>query len=455
MNQNNDNSRRKFFSDSMLLGLGVVGSAALLKACSGDENTNKSLNLSELSLPQLLEKAPDGIPLKAGLIGCGGRGSGAAIDFLEAGNGLEIVAIGDLFQDRVNECREKLKNEKNVNLPDNKVFVGFDAYKSVIDAGVDIIIMATPPHFRPLHFEAAIAAGKHVFMEKPVAVDPVGVRSVLATAQKATAMGLTVVTGTQRRHQLDYVEAFIKIKEGIIGDITGANVYWNQNMLWYRKPEKTWSEMEAHVRDWVNWNWLSGDHIVEQHIHNMDVAHWFIGKYPIKAVGMGGRMRRLTGDQFDFFSIDYVFENGIHMHSMCRQIDGCAGNVGEVITGTKGMFVSGSPNKIIDFNGKVLWEYKALDKDGKELPQTRTNGYKQEHIDLVTAIRTNKPFNEAENTAKTNLVAIMGRMSAYTGKEVSWDDVMYSDLKLGPDKYELGAVNIKPVIPIPGDGSAS
>jgi predicted dehydrogenase len=384
-------------------------------------------------------QAPDGPPLKAGLIGCGGRGSGAAFDFLGAGKNLTIAALADAFADRLQGTRDSLKKDKGIDIPDSHCFVGFDAYKKLLETDVDVVLLATPPHFRPEHFRAAVLARKHVFMEKPVAVDPVGARSVMASAKKAQAAGLTVVTGTQRRHQAAYRAAYEQVKNGLIGDVVGGNCYWNQDQLWYREREASWTDMEWMIRDWVNWCWLSGDHIVEQHVHNIDVIHWFTGKLPIEAVAAGARHRRVTGDQYDMFDVDYVYEGGMHVHSMCRQINGCASNVSELVVGTKGW--TDCRSKIVDHKGKVLWQ-----RDAKDDPSP----YGQEHVDLVTAIRTQKPFVEAENTALSTLVAIMGRVSAYTGKKVTWDEMMGSELKLGPETYALGPVDLPRNVPVPG-----
>ena len=287
----NSKSRRKFLGSAVTIGaISAVGIPGILTSCSSKKGV-------PLVLPSFLDKAPDGTPIKAGLIGCGGRGTGAALNFLNAGPNLQITALADMFQDRLDDCRKKLKEEKKVEIPDSNCFVGFDAYKKVIDSGVDLVILATPPYFRPEHFKAAIDARKHVFMEKPVAVDPVGARSVMATAKNAEAIGLCVVTGNQRRHQRDYLEVYARIASGAIGNIVSANCYWNQDRLWYVEPKPAWSEMEAMIRNWVNWTWLSGDHIVEQHVHNLDVINWYTGKWPVSAVGFGSRQRRITGDQ--------------------------------------------------------------------------------------------------------------------------------------------------------------
>lgn len=456
MNENNF-SRRKFLAGAAVIGAaGTMGPAILTSCSSGGSGSSGVWTPRELNLPPLLDLAPEGKELKAGVIGCGGRGSGAAMNFLSAGPGLSVTAIGDVFQDRVDDLKKKLKDEKGVEVPAENCFVGFDAFEKVIDSGVDVVILATPPKFRPEHFEAAVKARKHVFMEKPVAVDPVGIRQVIAAAKMAESLGLKIVTGTQRRHQRDYVAVLQEINKGVIGEIVSANCYWNQSQLWYRDRDAKWSEMEFMIRDWVNWLWLSGDHIVEQHVHNIDVINWFTGTYPKKAVGFGSRQRRVTGDQYDNFSVDFMYEDGMHLHSMCRQVNGCANNVSEWIVGTNG--VTNCQNMIADLKGNKLYEYAyPLDEKGEPTKSVKVNPYVQEHIDLVTCIRQDKPINEAEATANSCLVAIMGRVSAYTGKEIIWDEMMNSDLKLGPEKYIMGDIDyIKTTsVAIPGEAPKS
>lgn len=439
-------SRREF----MGTGAAALAAGALISGC-------RRFGAAQIAIPEFLDAAPDGPELKAGLVGCGGRGTGAALNFLDAGPNLKITALADVFTDRLEKCRQKLMDKKNVEVPAENCFIGFDAYQKLIDSGVDIVLLATPPHFRPEHFAAAVEARKHVFMEKPVAVDPVGVRSIIAGARRAEQIGLTVATGTQRRHQRDYVITHAHIAAGAIGDIVAANCYWNQGQLWYRKPQKGWSEMEAMIRDWVNWCWLSGDHIVEQHVHNLDVINWFTGSHPVKAVGVGARHRRVTGDQYDFFSIDYEFESGMHLHSMCRQIDGCANKISEFIAGTKGS--SNCRNAIYAPDGSITWEYNYVTDpetdpvQAEELQKNRVlkiSPYVQEHIDMVTAIRTNQPYVEAEQTAISTMTAIMGRVAAYTGKEVTWEEMMNADLRLGPKSYYMGNVKVSRDVPVPG-----
>lgn len=447
---NNNFSRRKFLAGAATVGAAGAMGIGTLSSCSS-EGTSTSGEFDwvkrEYKYPPMLDQVPGGTVLKAGIIGCGGRGSGAAVNFLEAGGStVQVTALADVFQDRIDSCAEKIKKETGQEVPAENCFIGFDAYEKVLDSGVDIVILATPPKFRPQQFEAAVKARKHVFMEKPVAVDPVGIRQVLAAAKMADAAGLKVVTGTQRRHQHKYVEMFRACNDNnSIGEVTGANVYWNGGKLWHRDNNPSWSEMEWMIRDWVNWCWLSGDHIVEQHVHNIDVANWFVGELPVKAVGFGSRQRRVTGDQFDNFSVDFEYENGMHIHSMCRQINGCVNNVSEVIHGTKGRAYSsgsGTPNTITDLAGNEIMSF-----DNHE-----TSPYVQEHKNLITCIREDIPFNEAEATANSVMVAIMGRVSAYTGKEVTWEEMMNSDMKLGPDTYIMGDIGYmkNASVPVPG-----
>lgn len=456
MSENNF-SRRKFLTGAAAIGaVGAVGFNPLVSCSSGGGNATTEgtfKKLSELNIPPLLPEAPDGKPLKAGVIGCGGRGTGAALNWLSAGPNVTITALGDVFKDRVDSCRERIKKDFNVDVAEENCFVGFDNYEKVIASDVDVVILCAPPVFRPDHFEAAVNARKHVFLEKPVAVDPTGIRKVMAASKIADGLGLKIVAGTQRRHQTEYIEIYKKVATGEIGEIISANAYWNQSKLWHRNPNADWSEMEYMIRDWVNWLWLSGDHIVEQHVHNIDVINWFTGTHPTKAVGFGSRQRRVTGDQYDNFSVDFVYDNGMHMHSMCRQINGCANNVSEWIRGTKGQ--TNCANKIYDLKGNEIFAFQyPADAEGKP---KRVDPYRQEHVDLITCIRQNIPVNEAEGIAISNMVAIMGRVSAYTGKEVTWDEMMNSDMKLGPATYIMGDVGIMATatVAVPGEAAQS
>ena len=459
MNKNSIN-RRDFLSSAAVMGAaGTLGTGALLSSCGGGSKAPILTPLrpeGEWNVLQgiLLDKAKDGVPLKAGIIGCGSRGSGAAQNFLDAGPNLSVVALGDTFSDRIETCRSRLKEKYNQNIPDNMCFTGFDNYKKVIDSGVDVVIVATPPAFRPAHFKYAVNAGKHVFLEKPLAVDPVGVRSIIADSRKALSQGLCVFTGTQRHHQRCYIESYKQVQSGLIGEIVGGNVYWNQPQLWFRTKQAGWTDMEWMIRDWVNWTWLSGDHIVEQHIHNLDVFNWFSGQRPVKAIGFGARHRRVTGDQFDMFSVDYLYEGGFHLHSMCRQINGCSGPNTEFIQGTKGAWYGGDGrrednHKITDLKGNVLWKYD-FEKEKEDFQQNAAMVL--EHVNLINHIRDNSPICLAEDTAISTMTAIMGRISAYTGAEVTWDDVMAMDMNLVPEQLELKNMDIS-LYPIPVPGS--
>jgi myo-inositol 2-dehydrogenase / D-chiro-inositol 1-dehydrogenase len=439
-----DVTRRQFISKSSGLGIaGLLSGAGLLGACS---RTSKLGAFPDMF--PLYDRAVDGRKLKAGVVGCGQRGTGAAINFLEAGNDLEVTVLADVFDDNLQRCRQRLLEQTGQHIPVDKCFVGFDAYKQVMDSDVDMVILATPPFFRPVHFQAAIQAQKHVYIEKPLAVDAPGIRSVIATSRAASQLGLNVVAGVIKRHQRDYTETYKRIYAGAIGEIVSANCYYNQGRLWHRDRQPGWSEMEYMLRDWVNWTWLSGDHIVEQHIHNLDVIAWFTGKWPVAALGFGSRQRRLTGDQFDNFSVDFIYEGNVHLHSMCRQIDGCDNKNGELIRGTKGY--TNCINTIWNPDGSIQWQYNYDATD--ESQPTNNNPFVQTHIDLVTAIRTGKQINVGEDLAKSNLAAIMGRESAYTGKEITWDEMIASALKLGPEQIEMGPVLGRFNVPVPGVG---
>src|SRR5687768_2489579 len=324
--------------------------------------------------------------IRVGVIGCGGRGSGAARDIMRAGGeGVRIVAMGDLFPDRLQRARDnlaKLASEDAMVGTQFKVtpetaFSGFDAYEKVLASDIDLVILATPPGFRPMHLAAAVAAGKHIFMEKPVAVDPAGVRSVIASAAAAKAKNLAIVAGTQRRHDPAYVEIMKRLHDGAIGHLTSGRVYWNQGGLWNAARQAEWSDSEWQIRNWLYFTWLSGDHIVEQHMHNIDVANWVLGAHPIRASGVGGRQSRTDpayGHIFDHFAIDFECPNGARIHSVCRQVDGAQNFVGERFAGTKGS--SDVRNWI---RGENPWE--------RDRSVRVPNAYVQEHIDFIASIR--------------------------------------------------------------------
>jgi predicted dehydrogenase len=389
--------------------------------------------------------------LRVGLIGCGGRGSGAAVQCIEDQPSIELWAMGDMFQDRLEGSLSSIKEATNnavrvkndptlparVKVAPERRFVGFDAYAKVLASGVDLVILATPPGFRPAHLKAAVEAGKHVFMEKPVAVDGTGVRTVIAASELAAQKRLGIVAGTQRRHQNCYRETIKRIEDGAIGQIVAAQCYWNQGSLWLHDRDPSWTDMEYQIRNWLYYTWLSGDHIVEQHVHNLDVINWAMRAHPIKCVGMGGRQVRIDpayGHIFDHFTIEYEYPTGARLMSMCRQIDGCVNNVSEHLIGTKG---TSDPSGSITTTG--AWKYTGRGNDP----------YYTEHVDLIASIRSGKPLNEGKQVAESVLTAIMGRMSAYTGKEVTWDQALNSKEDLTPAKLEFGPLATPPVA-VPG-----
>jgi len=424
--------RRKFITDTALAAA-AIGSLGVMASCS-----DKSSGKKEEQLPVLLDRAPDGQPLKAGLIGCGGRGTGAAINFIDAGSDLTITALGDVFRDKLDQCREQLREQRNVEIADENCFIGFDSYEKVIDSGVDVVLLCTPPHFRPIHIDAAVKAGKHIFLEKPCAVDPVGARSVLVSVERAKEKGLCMVSGTIRRVQKDFMETRRRVINGEIGDIVSAHIIRNGGSLWVIRRKPGWTDMEYMLRNWANFCWLSGDHIVEQFIHEIDVMNWYLQKIPVKAIGWGGRQRRVTGDQYDFFSIEYVYDNGMHTHCAARQITGCSNMTKQFFAGTNGY--ANARGTLYNLNGEEIWKYPALEEGSSDDTWKVTDPFVQEHINLVTGIRTGNAVNDAEAQVNSTLITIMGRMSAYTGKDVTWDEVMNSDLYLGPKTYAFGPV---------------
>jgi len=434
--------RRQFIGDAAALGLmGAIGAGYVLSSCKSKK--------PQYEMPVFPERAPDGPVLKAGLIGCGGRGTGAAINFLNAGPNLQITALADVFQDRIDRCRASIKKVHNVEIPDENCFVGFDAYQRVIDSGVDVILEASATHFRPRHFEAAVQARKHAFIEKPAGVDPVGVRSVISSGKMAEAAGLTVVTGTQRRHQPDYIATYTQVKNGAIGDLITANCYYNRGGAGHFTRQEGWTDMEAMLRNRANWIWLTGDNVVNLLVHNLDVINWFFEKHPVRASGMGGRYHRPTGDMYDFFNVDFVFDDQKRFQGMVREMDGCTNYINDIIFGTEGY--TNCQNTIFDYDGNVIWEYEyPLGDDGKPTNSVPISAYDQEMINFVTAIRTNNPVNQVEQLAYSTLTGIMGRESAYTGRDVTWEEIMNSNLRLGPEKYEWGPVDMQPVSPVPG-----
>jgi myo-inositol 2-dehydrogenase / D-chiro-inositol 1-dehydrogenase len=382
--------------------------------------------------------------IRIGLIGCGGRGTGAALNAMQGDPGTEIYAMADLFPDRLASSFSNMRGSEwseRITATDTRRFVGWDAYEDLLSLDdVDSVILATPPQFRPVQFTAAINAGKHVFFEKPVGVDAMGIRKVLAAADVADRKGLKVVAGTQRRHEGKYLELMRRIHRGDIGEIVAGNVYWNMGGLWMKPRQAEWSDMEWQLRNWLYFTWLSGDHITEQHVHNLDVANWAIGAHPESAMALAGRQVRTGkayGNVFDHFSVEYVYPGDVRVTSNARQINGCAGRVDEYIVGTK---------------GRVYFGRGRMEITGQEPYTVRGNfmgPYVQEHTDLYNAIRSGSELNEARNVATSTLTAIMGRMSAYTGKLVTWEQALNSKLDLSPPAFEFGSLPVRPVS-VPG-----
>jgi predicted dehydrogenase len=376
--------------------------------------------------------------IKVGLIGCGGRGSGAAANVLEAAPNVSLVALADIFPEKVQKVRAMLEKGKDpgVKISEDWCFGGWDAYRRILETPVDYIMLAQPPGFRPMHFEAAVEAGKHIFAEKPVAVDPVGVRRFIAAGEKARQKGIGVLPGTNGRHSLIQKEMVKRIHDGAIGEIVAGRIYFNTGYLWEfpRKPGE--SDMEWQIRNWYYFDWLSGDHIVEQHVHQHDAANWVLGSHPLRATGVGGRQMRteeIYGNIYDHFFVDYEYPNGVHVMSMCRQWQGTRGLVGTEWIGTKGRAWMAYANS--EIFGPGAWK-----PDFKEPPS-----HMQEHRDFIRSIREGKPINDAVRVAESSLTSIMGREAAYTGEVVEWDALMKSDLDLSPAKYEFGPNPVRPV----------
>jgi predicted dehydrogenase len=405
-------SRREFLKSSSLaaVGAGVLGSLG--------------------SLPGAYAASDDTI--KIGLIGCGGRGTGAASQALSTKGNVQLVAMGDAFpwqlEKSYNDLKQALADKPDrLAVTDDRKFVGLDAYQKVINAGVDLVILATPPGFRPVQFEAAVKSGKHVFMEKPVAVDAPGVRQVLAAAEEAKKKNLGVGVGLQRHHQAMYLETIKRLQDGAVGDIHTARAYWNGGGVWTRDRKAGMSEMEYQVWNWYYFNWLSGDHICEQHIHNLDVINWVKGSYPVRAQGQGGRQVRVGkqhGEIYDHHFVEFEYADGSRMFSQCRHIEHCWESVSEHVQGTKGS---------ADIGGGVIrgpegtWQYKG----------PRPDPYQVEHDDLFASIRAGKPINEAEFGALSSMTSILGRLCTYSGKMIEWKDALASNVSLQPKEYNF------------------
>jgi predicted dehydrogenase len=403
-----------------------------------------------IALPRGVQVAGTDV-VRVGVIGTGGRGSGAAVNAIESSAGVEIVSLGDLTDDRLGGAREQLakfvsanpKYKQAIKVTDATCFTGFDAFNKVLATDINYVILAGPPGFRPAHLAAAVEAGKHIFTEKPVAVDSAGIRSVLATYEKARQKNLGIGAGTQRRHQDMYLAAIKRIQDGAIGDVLSGQVFWNQWGLWNRGRQPNWSDVEWQIRNWLYFTWLSGDHIVEQHVHNIDVANWVLNAHPVRAIGVGGRQWRTDpsyGHIYDHFSVDFEYPSGARVHSMCRQIDGTGRRIGEHFIGARGR-AEMRDNGTADIWGANAWTWQR--------PEKSVSPYVQEHTDLMASIRSGKPYNELKQVTESTLTAILGREAAYTGQELTWDEVLNAEMDLTPPQKAFGPLEIPPV-PMPG-----
>ena len=428
------NTRRTFCKQTAAATTGILASTLPLDAMSNVYDNKK---------------------LKLALIGCGGRGSGAAVQALTADDKVELYAMADAFRDRIdsslNGIKEHFDGSKNIDVKEKNMFTGFDAYKKAIDL-CDVVILTTPPGFRPLHFEYAINNDKHVFMEKPLATDAPGIRKVLEVAKIAKEKKLNVVVGLQRHYQDKYITLYNKVVNGDIGKIVSGQVYWNDGGVWVKKRKPSQSELEYQMRNWYYFTWLCGDHILEQHIHNIDVANWFIGDYPISAQGMGGREVRNGidhGQIFDHHFVEFTYASGAVISSQCRHQTGTASRVDEVFQGSNGSVVTGK-GEMTDLGGNIKYKY----------PNKRNedpNPYQVEHDKLFQSIRNNEVINDVEYGAKSTMTAIMGRMATYTGKKITWDQAINSKEMLVPKNLTWNSTpptlpddNGKYLVAIPG-----
>jgi myo-inositol 2-dehydrogenase / D-chiro-inositol 1-dehydrogenase len=381
--------------------------------------------------------------IKVGLLGCGGRGTGAAINAVEAAEGVRIVAMADAFQDRLDQSRKILTERAGakMSVTDETCFVGLDAYKRILEADINYVVMATPPGFRPEHIKAAVAAGKHIFAEKPVAVDGAGIRSCLESHDEIAKKGLGLVAGTLYRHHTGYLESIKRIHDGQIGDIGAAWGWYNTTGLWKHDRQPAWSDLEYQMRNWLYYTWLSGDHVVEQAVHNIDALNWIMGANPVRAIATGGRQTRTApeyGHIYDHFAIEYEYPGETRVFMMCRQQDGCDKKVANEVVGTKGRaFIL--PQFFI--TGEKPWKLEGEINDA----------YVAEHTNLINSIRAGKPLNEMKQIAESTLVAILGRDAAYSGGAVTWEEALASPSLL-PPKLEWGPMPVPPV-PMPGQSS--
>lgn len=376
--------------------------------------------------------------LRIGLIGCGGRGTGAAVQALAADENATLVALGDAFADRLQSSLANLKRKAPAHqlaVTQDRCFIGFDAYQKVIDCGVDVVLLCTPPHFRPEHLRAAVAAGKHAFVEKPAAVDAPGIRSVLASCEEAKRQGLSIVSGLCYRYDLPVRETVARVRDGAIGELIAINVNYNSGTLWTQPRQSHWSDMEWQLRNWPYFTWLSGDHIVEQHIHSLDKAAWLMhDEPPVKAFGLGGRQVRIQseyGNIFDHHAVAYEYASGVRLFAYARQQAGCSVEISDFALGAKGT----ADLMRHTIKAEKKWRYRGA----------KPNMYQVEHNELFASIRSAKPINNGEYMCRSTMLAILGRMCTYTGQTIAWDEALNSREDLSPANYAWGPLDVAPV----------
>jgi predicted dehydrogenase len=398
---------------------------------------------SQLAIAQNAHAAGSDV-LKIGLIGCGGRGTGAATQALSADKNVKLVAMGDAFADRIEQSLSALGREKDIagkiDVKNDRKFVGFDAYKQVIDSGVDVVLLTTTPHFRPIHLKYAIEKGKHVFAEKPCAVDAPGVRSVLESAEAAKKKNLSLVAGLQMRYSNPHREIAKRIHGGEIGQIMALQANDFRGPIWVKPRQDGWSDMTYQMRNWYYFTWLSGDFNVEQHVHMLDVCTWLKNDYPVKAVGLGGRQVRTApeyGHIYDHFSMIYEYADGAKLFAQCAQQAKCRGDISAHVMGSKGKAELGRKMAI------------TTDKEWKYTGENNT-AVQTEHDELFASIRNGKPLNNGEYLAKSSLLAIMGRMACYTGQQITWEMALNSKEDLSPPKYDWEVKLPTPAVALPG-----
>ncbi|MDR2039403.1 MAG: Gfo/Idh/MocA family oxidoreductase [Bacteroidales bacterium] len=445
-------NRRSFLSNTALAGAGVLGFPAIIHSCSGsaDRGIMPLRPFEELFIPELPDKAIEGKPLKAALVGCGARGTGAAFNFLDAGDNLLITACADLFKDKLDACLKMLKEKKKMEVPPENCFTGFDAYKKVCDLPVDLIIIASPNCFHPEQMKYAIEKGKHVFVEKPAAIDPTGYRTFLASARQAYSRGLNVLPGTQYRFDRPFVASYRKIQEGWIGSIVSGYVFYHTGSDQYIVRQPGWSDMEYMIRGHFNWSWVNGDQVSNMLIHWIDVFNWFSHLKPVRAISYGSRIQKNIGNVYDNFSMNIEYEGGVNVSGMVRRIDGCDNDRGAIIRGEKGSWHS-RDFSIRNNDGEIIWKYDGEDAKNKFKVHDM---YTLEHIELVNHIRKGKVINVAEGAAISSMTAVMARESAYTGKAYTWEQITSSNLNMLPEKMELINMDLKKYeIPLAGISS--